>query len=58
MNFLYLDTEYFMAVRISDLHLALKNFAIIEFKDEFKADTALATLNGTEYEGCTPDHIC
>jgi hypothetical protein len=30
-----------------------KSFAFIEYKDEFKAGAALASLNGIEFENCT-----
>jgi RNA recognition motif-containing protein len=34
------------------VRLAPKNFAFIEYKDEFKAEAALA-LNGIQFEGAT-----
>ena len=40
-------------IKYRDVRLAPKNYAFIEFSDEFKAGAALAGLNGVDIGDCT-----
>lgn len=48
----YPGLVYFLFI-FRDVRLAPKDYAFIEYTDEFKAGTALAALNGFQIGDCT-----